>query len=47
MGLYIRRVDGYVKGLIYKINHSEYIEYFSPIEENKVLEVLKEFGKVL
>lgn len=35
------------KDLFTRFNHSEYIEYFSPIEENKVLEVLKEFGEVL
>ena len=35
------------KDLFTRFNHSEYIEYFSPMEENKVLEVLKEFGKVL
>lgn len=35
------------KDLFTRFNHSKYIEYFSPIDENKVLEILKEFGKVL
>lgn len=35
------------KDLFTRFNHSKYIEYFSPIEENEVLKVLKEFGKVL
>ncbi len=35
------------KDLFTRFNHSKYIEDFSPIKEDEVLVVLKEFGKVL
>ena len=35
------------KDLFTRFNHSEYIKYFSPLEEKDVLKVLKVFSKVL